>query len=109
MNCKVEITEHFGKEAKRLAKKFPSLKQDLETLFIDISANPTLGTSLGMDVYKVRMAISSKGKGKRGGARIITFFRAKSDLVVLLSIYNKGEKNTITADEIKQLLNQMVK
>jgi mRNA-degrading endonuclease RelE of RelBE toxin-antitoxin system len=109
MNCKVELTEHFSKEAKRLSKKFPSLKQDLEAFITDISANPSLGTSLGMDVFKVRMAISSKGKGKRGGARVITFFRAKSDLVVLLTIYNKGEKNSITAEEIKQLLAQWVK
>ena len=42
-------------------------------LFEELSENPILGTSLGDNCYKVRVAIKSKGKGKSGGARVITY------------------------------------
>lgn len=58
-----------------LTKKYRSLKSELENLGKELSENPTSGTPLGNDVYKVRLAISSKGKGKSGGARVITCVR----------------------------------
>lgn len=104
MSCSIEVTAHFSKEAKRLAKKFPSLRQELALFFDEVAANPTLGTALGMDVFKVRLRISSKGKGKRGGARIITYFKRQAEVVVLLTIYNKGEQSSITMAEIQKIL-----
>ena len=38
----------------------------------DLEQNPLLGTDLGDGLRKVRMKITSKGKGKSGGARVIT-------------------------------------
>jgi mRNA-degrading endonuclease RelE of RelBE toxin-antitoxin system len=74
MNYKVKFIPKFQKELKRLAKKFPSLKTDFSLLLRSLQENPSQGTSLGNECYKIRMAISSKGKGKSGGARIITCF-----------------------------------
>ena len=65
-------TPNFDKEAKALLKKYPSLPDDLELLFESLQHNPVQGTSLGNDCYKIRLAIRSKGKGKSGGARVIT-------------------------------------
>ena len=42
------------------------MKQDYARLLDDLRANPTMGTDLGHHLRKVRMAIASKGKGKRG-------------------------------------------
>lgn len=66
--------------------------------------NPTQGTDLGNNCYKVRMAITSKGKGKSGGARIITYLQVSSAIIYLLLIYNKSDKENISDKELKELL-----
>lgn len=70
----------------------------------DLKKNPALGVSLGNHCYKIRIAIASKGKGKSGGARIITHFYVVQKTVYLLSIYDKSEKATLTDKEISELL-----
>lgn len=70
MSFEVVITSDFTKEAKSLIKKYKSLKNELSSLVSSLEENPTQGTSLGNDCYKIRIAIASKGKGKSGGARI---------------------------------------
>ena len=92
----------FLKEAKVLAKKHASLREDLVALGLELVANPTIGEPLGKDCYKVRVAITSKGKGKSGGARVITLVLITADTVYLASIYDKSEYNDI---DIKILLN----
>jgi mRNA-degrading endonuclease RelE of RelBE toxin-antitoxin system len=104
MNYKIELSPNFIKEAKHLSKKYPSFKTDLAALFEKLEQTPTLGTPLGNNVYKIRLAITSKRKGKSGGARVISFVQIDDTIVLLLSIYNKGEKNSITDKEIKELI-----
>ncbi|RLD43480.1 MAG: hypothetical protein DRI86_09900 [Bacteroidetes bacterium] len=72
-----------------------------------MTANPRTGDFLGNDVYKIRLAIKSKGKGKSGGARVITHLKVTNDIVYLISIYDKSEKDTISDNEIKELLKQI--
>lgn len=72
MSYKVETIPNFDRELKRLAKKYPSLKAEILQLGDSITENPTSGTSIGRNCYKIRLSIKSKGKGKSGGARIIT-------------------------------------
>ena len=62
MNYKVEVTPHFAAEAKKLSKKYPSLKQDLALLVTELTDNPLMGVPLGQNFYKIRLAITSKGK-----------------------------------------------
>lgn len=66
MSYNIAVSENFKKEAKRLTKKYPSLKAELAALFTALEENPTLGTPLGNDIYKIRMSIASKNKGKSG-------------------------------------------
>jgi mRNA-degrading endonuclease RelE of RelBE toxin-antitoxin system len=66
MSYEIIPTNNFKREVKKLAKKYRSIANDLEELEKELSKNPTLGDLLGSNVYKVRMAISSKGKGKSG-------------------------------------------
>lgn len=100
MNYKVELSPNFKKEAKRLSKKYASLKQELKRLFTELESNPTLGTPIGKSCYKIRISIASKGKGKSGGARIISYVKIAKANVVLLSIYNKGEQDDISNKEL---------
>ena len=104
MSYKVEVTDTFRKEAKKLTKKYPSLKAELTQLFIELEENPTMGTPLGNDVYKIRLAIASKNKGKSGGARVMSFVKVTITTVLLFSIYNKGDKDSISEKEIQELL-----
>ncbi|MEO6455021.1 MAG: type II toxin-antitoxin system RelE/ParE family toxin [Ginsengibacter sp.] len=104
MNYKIVNTLEFQKEIKHLSKKYPSLHDDFEIFLNQLSKNPFQGTSLGNNFYKVRLAISSKGKGKSGGARVITYLRIAAETVLLISIYDKSEKSTITEKEIKERL-----
>jgi mRNA-degrading endonuclease RelE of RelBE toxin-antitoxin system len=104
MGYKIELSANFKKEAKKLAKKFPSLKQELGSLFTQLQTNPTMGTPLGNDIYKIRLAIASKNKGKSGGARVLSFVKVTATTVLLFSIYNKGDVDSLTDKEIQNLL-----
>ncbi len=104
MAFKVETTPNFNKEAKRLIKKYPSLKYELAELGSELENNPFQGDLLGNHVYKIRMGVESKGKGKSGGARIISHVKVVKQIIYLFSIYSKGEKDSITNAEIKELL-----
>lgn len=95
----------FEKQFKRLSKKYPPLKSEIAVLINELKAEPDKGTSLGQDCYKIRLAISSKGKGKLGGARVITYFVIKNNEVYLLSIYDKSEQSDISDKELIKLLN----
>jgi mRNA-degrading endonuclease RelE of RelBE toxin-antitoxin system len=104
MSYKIELTDNFKKEAKKLIKKYASLRAEIAELGKELAENPTMGTPLGNDVYKIRLSITSKNKGKSGGARIISFVKVIDETVYLLSIYNKGDKDSITDKEIEKLL-----
>jgi mRNA-degrading endonuclease RelE of RelBE toxin-antitoxin system len=106
MSYKIELTDNFKNEAKKLIKKYASLRNEIIELGKELTENPTLGTPLGNDVYKIRLAIASKNKGKSGGARIISFVKIIDKTVFLISIYNKGDKDTLSDEEIRELLKE---
>jgi mRNA-degrading endonuclease RelE of RelBE toxin-antitoxin system len=97
----------FDRQLKRLAKKFPSLKSEYAILIDELENNPQKGISLGNNCFKIRLAIASKGKGKSGGARVITHFYIDNNTVFLLSIYDKNEQINITDKEIQELLSEI--
>ena len=104
MSYDVIPTPDFKKVFKKLLKKYSSLKDDLHELIEVISENPETGTSLGHGVYKIRMAISSKGKGKSAGARVITYIVTEDKEVYLVYIYDKGQLENITKQQVFELL-----
>jgi mRNA-degrading endonuclease RelE of RelBE toxin-antitoxin system len=104
MSYKVRPSTEFQRRAKKLFKKYPSLPQDLRALLILLADSPTSGTSLGRNCYKVRLAIESKGKGRSGGARVITYVAVVAEEVVLLTIYDKAERADLRPNELQELL-----
>ncbi|TAN15217.1 MAG: hypothetical protein EPN37_10135 [Chitinophagaceae bacterium] len=107
MSYKVKSIAVFERQAKRLNKKYPSLLKDLRQLISELKENPEKGTPLGRNCFKIRLAIKSKGKGKSGGARIITDVVIIEETVYLLSIYDKGEQANISDKELTELLKQI--
>jgi len=83
MKYKVELTDNFKKKAKKLIKKYTSVIAELAELGKQLVDNPTLGTALGNDVYKIRLSIASKNKGKSGGARIVSFVKIDETVYLL--------------------------
>ena len=107
MSYSIIPTLRFEKELKRLAKKFPSLKNEFAQLIADITENPEAGTFIGNNCYKIRLAIGSKGKGKSGGARVITYLYIEAETVYLLTIYDKGEKADLKPNELAEMIESL--
>ncbi len=104
MSFKVDTIPFFDKQLKRLAKKFPSLKSDLSELTDLLEIDPLQGISLSNNCYKIRMAIKSKGKGKSGGARIISYLYISKRTVYLITIYDKSEQHSISDSDLLELI-----
>jgi mRNA-degrading endonuclease RelE of RelBE toxin-antitoxin system len=107
MSYDIRYSDTFRRSAKALAKKHSSFKNDL-SLFVKLLADdPDMGTPLGNNLFKVRMAISSKGGGKSGGARIITCVVYRREEILLAEIYDKGDYSTVDEKQVlKNLKNE---
>ena len=109
-NITVSVSDDFAKEAKRLAKKYPSFKQDYKDFLVSIKNNPLQGDEITKNIRKIRMAIKAKGKGKSGGARVITFnilTDIENGQVVFLLLYDKEDASTVKVNVVKQLVRDM--
>lgn len=83
------------------------MRQDFAGLLESLRREPQQGVDLGRGLHKVRMAISSKGKGKSGGARVITLTVLISETgtnIVLLTIYDKSECENLTDKELTDIV-----
>ena len=104
MSFKIKTISVFEKQAKRLTKKYASLKNELLELVQELKETPELGIPIGKSCYKIRMVITAKGKGKSGGARLITYVIIEHETLYLLSIYDKSYKENLTDKELEELL-----
>ena len=102
MSYEVKSISVFEKQAKRLAKKYVSLKNELLQLVQKLKDNPEEGKAIGRNCHKIRISIASKGKS--GGARIITNIVVMEETVYLLAIYDKSEQENLTEKELDELL-----
>lgn len=109
-NIRIIIGDSFERESKRLIKRYKSLKGELAELINSLQNDPFQGADLGGGVHKIRLAVASKGKGKRASARVISHVDVVLGLmegeVTLLSIYDKSEQSTISSKRIRQLLKE---
>jgi mRNA-degrading endonuclease RelE of RelBE toxin-antitoxin system len=104
MSYSVYLTPEFKRLFKKLNKKYPSLKADLQELVKTLKEDPGSGIHLGHNIYKIRMAVTSKGKGKSGGARVITYLVKEDREVYLVFIYDKSQLENIAKEQILDLL-----
>ena len=107
MSFKVSTTAEFESDAKILQKRHRSFKNDLKDLIISLEENPFQGVELSPGIRKIRMAIASKGRGKSGGARVITYTVIAAEMegkVYLMSVYDKAPialRNLLLAENIE--------
>ncbi|MEO0040967.1 MAG: hypothetical protein RL329_415 [Bacteroidota bacterium] len=118
MNCKIIAIDDFYRDAKRLSKKYASLKGELKDLETQLLENPRMGILIRENTYKIRLAVKSKGRGKSGGMRIITHvvevevevseIETEQDFtVILVSIYDKSEIENLSDAYLKSLIDDI--
>lgn len=107
MSYEVIPTPRFKRQAKILLKKYNSLAGELRAFEQDLIANPTQGKSLGYNAYKVRVAVKSKGKGKSGGLRLITYLITEESEIYLLTIYDKSEIDSVDDKTLKGMIKEI--
>lgn len=107
MSFDVRTTPHFEREAKALAKRYRSFKEDLKSFIDSLSETPVQGAELSPGIRKIRLVITSKGKGKSGGARVITYTICTSESsgrVYLVDVYDKADYSTVNVSVIKKMI-----
>ena len=107
MSFKVSTTAEFESDAKILQKRHRSFKNDLKDLIISLEENPFQGVELSPGIRKIRMAIASKGRGKSGGARVITYTVIAAEMegkVYLMSVYDKADFSTVDLSVLKEIV-----
>lgn len=107
MACNIQSLQHFDNRFKRLAKKFKSLNEELFNLVEILTDNPTHGVSLGAGLYKIRLGSESKGGGKSGGFRVITYYLEQTpdgETLYLVTIYDKSEESSVKKGSLIKLV-----
>lgn len=110
MNFEIQTTSYFDTEAKRLAKRHRSFIDDLQDFRDSILENPYQGTELSPGIRKIRLTINSKGRGKSGGARVITFtyfVNEKDGVVILLLLYDKADASNIKMNVVRRIIKDL--
>mgnify|MGYP000591910148 CR=1 FL=1 len=115
MKCRIVAIDDFSRDAKRLAKKYVSLKGELKELETQLLENPRMGIMIRENTYKIRLAVKSKGKGKSGGMRIISYVveveieveedeKGQDFTVILVAIYDKSEMENLPDKQLRALI-----
>ncbi|MGB3850193.1 MAG: type II toxin-antitoxin system RelE/ParE family toxin [Tunicatimonas sp.] len=107
MSYRVIITPRFRRQAKKLLKKYNSLTTELQTFEQSLINDPVQGQSVGQNAYKVRVAVKSKGKGKSGGLRVITYLITTEEEIYLLTIYDKSEMESVDNKTLKEIIKEI--
>lgn len=105
------FTPEFRRKIKPLAKKYHTLKNNINNLGIELVKNPFLGESYGANLYKIRLADESKGKGKSGGFRVMYYLAIKNENnidIILITIFDKSETDTIKKKDAELLLQKVL-
>ena len=110
MSFEIRTTPRFERSAKALKKRHHSLKDDLKDLIASLEVNSEQGDELVPGIRKIRMAIKSKGRGKSGGARVITYTVVVTEnegIIYLMDIYDKADYSTIDISIIQQMVDYL--
>ena len=104
MNLKLIPTPEFSRSVKKLQKRYKLISKDLKTLEKELFKNPKSGIGLGNNSFKIRIPNSSIPTGKRGGFRVVYYYRDQNNKVYLLAIYSKTELENISNNKLADIL-----
>ena len=104
----VLFTSEFKRSLRRLAKRYRSIRRDVEPLVDQLASGETPGTrgkGVGHVVYKVRVANSDVRRGKSGGYRVIYYVQTP-ERVILVTIYSKSEQGDVSSAVLRQIIEE---
>lgn len=110
MSLEFVPSDYFATELKRLAKRYRGLADDYEAFLDSLKENPSQGTEIAPKIRKIRMPITAKGRGKSGGARIITYnalVAEQEGKIYLLLIYDKADASNIKMNVVKEIIKDL--
>jgi mRNA-degrading endonuclease RelE of RelBE toxin-antitoxin system len=102
----VEASPTFNRNLRSLAKKYRSIRNDIQPVIEQLERGELLGdkiSGIGYEVFKLRVRNSDLQKGKTGGYRLIYYVKTVEG-IILLTIYTKSEQADIAADEIRSII-----
>ena len=111
MDYNIIVSKNFASEIKDYLKKFPSLTEEMKFLKESLMSNPKQGISLGSGLYKIRLANKSKGTGKSGGFRVVTYLLQITETgtnIYLVTIYDKSEEESIDKRDLLKLVKTLI-
>ena len=91
------LLPYFLKQAKRLLKKYPDLKEALTTTFKTFDKRQS--DNLGRNIYKIRLTSRNVNRGKSKPLRLIALLFEMEDYIIPITIYSKGTQTNITTKE----------
>jgi mRNA-degrading endonuclease RelE of RelBE toxin-antitoxin system len=100
------FSDEFKSRLRSLAKRYRSIRNDLQTLLNDLEKGKIIGdqiNGIGYAVFKARLKNSDIQKGKSGGYRII--YQIKDNhCILMVIIYSKSDQTDIPASQIRDII-----
>lgn len=105
-SIQILVIPDFQGQLRKLAKRYRSIRTDLQPLFDDLESGNCPGdqvSSTTYTVFKVRVKNSDIQKGKSAGYRVI--YQSRDNICILLvTLYSKSDETTFTASEIRAII-----
>ena len=105
---KVDASLTFKRNLKKLAKKYRSIRSDIEPIIKELQNGELPGnqiSGIGYKVFKLRVKNSDVARGKSGGYCLIYYCKTATG-IILLTIYTKSEQIDIVAEDIRRIISQ---
>ena len=105
----LSFTFEFKRNLRALAKKYRSIRTDLQPLIDQLLTGVLPGDQVpgvNLTIFKVRLQNSDIQKGKRAGYLCIYYLKTRSD-IILITVYSKSEQADVTAAKILSILQEM--
>ena len=100
----VRFSDEFNRAFKRLKKRYRSLPQDLKQLLASLVDNPQQGVELYNGMRKLRLSFASKGRGRRGGGRVIIQLAVDDTRLTFVYIYDKSDMGNVSDEFLDQTI-----
>ena len=104
----IALTPRFQRDLRDLAKRYRSIRLDLQPLMEQLKSGETPGdrvTGIKYQIFKVRLKNSNIQKGKSGGYRVIYYLKTEIE-IILATIYSKSDLSDISNQVIEEAIAQ---
>ena len=104
MISEVRFSDEFNRAFKRLKKRYHSLPDDIKRLLASLVNDPYQGVELYNGLRKIRVTFASKGKGKRGGGRVIIRLAVSDTSLTFVYMYDKSDMDNVSDEFLDQVV-----